>query len=143
MSQKFWKWKIFPLLENCWNWHGGQFWVEKNDSRHKDPFFKSETRFLGVNSQMWSPVALFQEKFCDFISPKLEELKFCTRNAFMDIMTHAKFHFNRLMLTMIIGIQASELWAPPPPLWPGERLKRLGLIGLTRKPRYFYQLSYW
>ena len=22
-SQKFWKWKNFPLLENCWNWHGG------------------------------------------------------------------------------------------------------------------------
>ena len=22
-SQKFWKWKIFPMLENCWNWHGG------------------------------------------------------------------------------------------------------------------------
>ena len=22
-SQKFWKWKIFPMLENCWKWHGG------------------------------------------------------------------------------------------------------------------------
>ena len=22
-SQKFWKWKIFPMLENCWNWLGG------------------------------------------------------------------------------------------------------------------------
>ena len=22
-SQKFWKWKTFPMLENCWNWHGG------------------------------------------------------------------------------------------------------------------------
>ena len=22
-SQKFWKWKIFPMLENCWNWRGG------------------------------------------------------------------------------------------------------------------------
>ena len=30
----------------------------------------------------------------------------------MDIMTHAKFHFNRLMLTLIFGIRASEpLWA--------------------------------
>ena len=38
-SQKFWKWKIFPMLENCWNWHGGQFWVEKNDSGHKNSFF--------------------------------------------------------------------------------------------------------
>ena len=26
-------------------------------------------------------------------------LKFCIRNAFMSIMTHTKFHFNRLMLT--------------------------------------------
>ena len=53
-------------------------------------------------------------------------------------MTHAKFHFYRLMLTLIIGIRASE----PPPLGPGERLKRPGLTGLTRKPRYFYQISY-
>ena len=30
----------------------------------------------------------------------------------MDIMPHAKFHFNRLMLTLIFGIRASE---PPPP----------------------------
>ena len=30
----------------------------------------------------------------------------------MDIMTHAKFHFNRLMLTLISGVWASE---PPPP----------------------------
>ena len=26
----------------------------------------------------------------------------------MGIMTHAKFHFNRLMLTLIFGIRASE-----------------------------------
>ena len=44
----------------------------------------------------------------------------------MDIMTHAKFYFNRLMLTLIFAIRASE---PPPPR-PGERLKRPGLIGL-------------
>ena len=42
----------------------------------------------------------------------------------MAIMTHAKFHFNWLMLTLIFGIWASE---PP---GPGERLKRPGLIGL-------------
>ena len=35
----------------------------------------------------------------------------------MDIMIHAKFHFNRLMLTMIIGIQASEPPPPPPLAW--------------------------
>ena len=43
----------------------------------------------------------------------------------MDIMTHAKFYFNRLMLTSIFAIRASE---PP---GPGERLKRPGLIGLN------------
>ena len=32
----------------------------------------------------------------------------------MGIMTHAKFHFNRLMLTLIFGIRASE---PPPRAW--------------------------
>ena len=30
----------------------------------------------------------------------------------MDMMIHAKFHFNWLMLTLIFGIRASE---PPPP----------------------------
>ena len=44
----------------------------------------------------------------------------------MAIMTHAKFHFNWLMLTLIFAIWASE---PP---GPGERLKRPGLIGLKR-----------
>ena len=47
------------------------------------------------------------------------------RNAFIDIMAHAKFYFNRLMLTLIFGI-----WASEPPPGPGERLKRPGLIGL-------------
>ena len=44
----------------------------------------------------------------------------------MAMMTHAKFHSNRLMLTLIFGIWASE---PP---GPGDRLKRPGLIGLRR-----------
>ena len=43
----------------------------------------------------------------------------------MAIMTHAKFHFNWLMLTLIFGV-----WASEPPAGPGERLKRPGLIGL-------------
>ena len=46
-------------------------------------------------------------------------------NAFMAIMEHAKFHFNRLILTLIFGIQASE---------PDERLKRPGLTGLSIFP---------
>ena len=41
-------------------------------------------------------------------------------------MTHTKFNFNQLMLTMIFGI-----WASEPPPGPGERLKRPGLIGLN------------
>ena len=44
----------------------------------------------------------------------------------MAILTRAKFHFNQLMVTLIFGIRASE---PPP--GPGERLKRLSLIGLS------------
>ena len=46
----------------------------------------------------------------------------------MVIMTHAKFYFNWLMLTLIFGIWASE---PPS----GERSKRPGLTGL-RKTSY-------
>ena len=44
----------------------------------------------------------------------------------MAILTHAKFHFSRLMLTLIFVIRASE---PLP--GPGERLKRPGLMGLS------------
>ena len=47
----------------------------------------------------------------------------------MDIMTHAKFYFNRLMLTLIFTI-----WASEPPPGPGKRLKGPGLIGLTVIP---------
>ena len=52
-------------------------------------------------------------------------LKSCIKNAFMDIMIHAKFHLSRLMLTLIFGI-----WVSEPPLGPGERLKRPGPIAL-------------
>ena len=51
----------------------------------------------------------------------------------MAIMTHAKFHFNWLMLTLIFGI-----WASEPPPGPGERLKRPGLIGLN----YYKNVSF-
>ena len=50
----------------------------------------------------------------------------------MDIMTHAKFYFNRPMLTLIFAI-----WASQPP-GPGERLKRPGLIGLKQHFVYSY-----
>ena len=65
---------------------------------------------------------------------KVTRLKFCIKNAFMAIlMIHAKFHFNRLMLTLLFGIWASEHPPPPPPLGPGERMKRPGLIGLRAR----------
>ena len=38
----------------------------------------------------------------------------------------AKIHLNRLIITLIFGIWAFELFPRP-----GKRLKRLGLIGLT------------
>ena len=53
----------------------------------------------------------------------------------MAMMTHAKFHFNWLMLTLIFSIWASE---PP---GPGERLKRPGLIGL--KQPYCFISVHW
>ena len=57
----------------------------------------------------------------------------------MAIMTHAKFHFNWLMLTSIFGI-----WASEPPLGPGERLKKPGLIGLkAQKNTILWLICYW
>ena len=56
-------------------------------------------------------------------------LKFCIKNVFMVIMTHAKFHFNQLMLSLILA--SGPLSPPPPPSpRPGEQLKRPFLIGL-------------
>ena len=45
----------------------------------------------------------------------------------MAIMTHTKFHFNRLMLTLIFRIWASE----PPHAW--GTTGKAGLIGLKSK----------
>ena len=42
----------------------------------------------------------------------------------MVVLTHGKFHFNRVMVTLIFGIRASD---PP---GPGERMKKPDLIGL-------------
>ena len=57
----------------------------------------------------------FRGKFCDVISPKTESLarlKLNIRDAFIAIGSHAKFHFNRLMITLIFGIRVCE--APLP-----------------------------
>ena len=75
------------------------------------------TRSLHLRKILWRHISK---------TKKAINLKFCIRNAFIDIMTHAKFNFNQLMLTLIFGIRASE---PPP--GSGERLKRPGLIGLS------------
>ena len=50
-------------------------------------------------------------------------LKFCIRNAFMAIMSHAKFHFNRLMLTLIFWHLSLRAPPPPPPLPPPRAWK--------------------
>ena len=43
-----------------------------------------------------------------FKTRRATRLKFCIRNAFIIVLTHAEFHVNRLMLTLIFGIRASE-----------------------------------
>ena len=53
----------------------------------------------------------------------------------MIIMTRAKFHVNRVMLSLIFGIWASE---PPGGGGAGERLKKPGLIGLNFNIRVGY-----
>ena len=44
----------------------------------------------------------------------------------MDIMTHAKFHFDRLMLSLIFGVRASERPSPPPPPWAWQTTEKAG-----------------
>ena len=59
-SQKFWKWKNFLLLENFWNWHGSQFWVEKNDSGHKNlSFLRLKPLSMG-NIWIWWLIPFFR-----------------------------------------------------------------------------------
>ena len=54
----------------------------------------------------------------------------------MAMLTYAKFHFSRLMATLIFGIWASE--SPP---GPGERLKRPGLTGLKTVVHISFQVE--
>ena len=108
---------------------GDQFWVEKNDSGHKNAFLLKWNPFSeGKEPNPMTRSLLLREILWRHISKtrRAISLKFCIRNAFMDIMIHAKFHFNRLMLTLIFGIRVSE------PLNLDERLKWPGLIGLSK-----------
>ena len=88
--------------------------------------------FLNLNSfsvgkyQNSKTGSLLQREILSRHISKNRKLKFCIRHAFMAIMTHAKFYFNPLSITLIFGIRAFPL----SPL-PGERLKRSGLIGLN------------
>ena len=61
-----------------------------------------------------------------FKTRRATSLIFFIKKAFMVIITHSKFDFSQFILTLIFGIQASE-----PPVRPGERLKRPGLIELS------------
>ena len=58
-------------------------------------------------------------------------------HAFIVIMTDAKVYFTQLKLTLIFGVRASEPPPPPPPSGLGERMKRLGLIGLNFRLNYY------
>ena len=108
----------WKLLKLTWRGGGGgsilgreeQFWTKKLI------FFKRYTRFPGLNTQIRWLVPFLWGNFCDVISPKLEELKILHQECFVVIMTHAKFHFNWLMLTLIFGIWATEPPPPPRPL---------------------------
>ena len=60
----------------------------------------------------------------------------------MDIMTPAKFHFNQLMLTLSLGIRASE---PPRALRTTEkagpdRVKKQNRFGFTL---FYRDITYW
>ena len=135
-AEKFWKWKSFPLLEISEIHMGRQFWVEKNDSRHKNPIFLVIPIFqewISESDDSFPSWEGFPANFCLWrhISKnrKATRLKFCIRHSLMLIMTHAKFHFNRVTVTINFGIRACEHSLPGP----DERLKRPGHMGSKGK----------
>ena len=73
-------------------------------------------------------------------------LTVCIRNAVMDIMTHAKYYFNRPMLTLIFAIWASE----PPRAWRTTEKAgpdRVNSVAFIKKPLvnqvYIRICSFW
>ena len=81
----------------------------------------------------------FRGKFCDAISPELEEPSYLNFALRMAIMTHDKFHFNRLMLILIFGILASEPPPPPPRAW--RTTEKAGLDRVKGEFRSQYKLG--
>ena len=94
---------------------GDQFCVEENDSGHQNSFRSMLNPFSGGKCPNLMTSSLLQRKTLRLHISKNREatgLKFFVRHAFIAIMTQEKFHFNRLMVTLIFGNRASEL--PPP-----------------------------
>ena len=80
--------------------------------------FGPRTTILDIKSRIFKVKPVFQWKYPNLMSRSLlpKEILWCHIFILQILhqMTHAKFHFNRLMLTLIFGIRASE---PPPPPW--------------------------
>ena len=84
--------------------------LKLNDSGHKKLILlKLKIRFPGVNSRNWWLVRFFRGKLWHHISKtrKATRLKFCIRNAFMCIMTHARF---RVDVNFGFSIWASQMY---------------------------------
>ena len=81
----------------------------------KTDFLKVKPVFRGYIAEFDDSFSSSEGNFVTSISKtrKATTIKFCIRNAFMVIMTHAKFQFNRLMLILSFGIRTSE----PPRAW--------------------------
>ena len=86
----------------------------------KTRFSKVKSVFRGKKSNRMTCSLLLRKILWRHISKTKRDInfKFCIRNAFMDIMTHAKLNFNQLMLTLIFRIRASE---PLRAMWTTEK----------------------
>ena len=101
---------------------GDQSWVKRTILDIKTQFFGDQYPYLMTCSLF--PRENLWHHICK--ARRAISLKFCIKNAFIAIMTHAKFHCNWLTSTLIFGIGASEF-----PFGPGKWRKRPGPIGLT------------
>ena len=109
-SQKFWNMKNFPLPKNCWNWHGGQFWVEENNSGLNTYFLKLNPLTGGKYPNLMT-CSLFRPKFSDVISSKIEKL--LDSNFTSDIILHESL----LLMQSFVSIDWCQPWFLHPGLW--------------------------